>query len=188
MQNLSDKELYALLRDGNHAAFQAIYERHASVMVQFAFSRTGSVDDAKDCVQDVFIWLWQSGRAIQVPDSISGLEAYLKSAVRNKIINLMEKRLRQRHYSREAMLDLAADLPPDVHLSHQELSNLVQNEINAMPEKMRRIFELSRDAGLSNKQIAGKLSLSEQTVKNQLGNARQRLRGKLEHYLSIWLL
>jgi RNA polymerase sigma-70 factor (ECF subfamily) len=187
MQDLSDKELFLLLRRGNHTAFKVIYERYASTLIQFAFSKTGNRDDAKDCVQDVFVWLWQAGRDIQIAEGTRALEGYLKSAVKNKIINLVEKRLRQENYSKEALLNLVTEMPADINLSHQELTSLVQKEINAMPVKMRTIFELSRESGLSNKEIAGQLSLSEQTVKNQLGNAKQRLRIKLEHYLSVLL-
>lgn len=185
MRELSDKDLLLLLQGGNHSAFEAIYVRYASALIQFAFSKTGNVDDAKDCVQDVFVWLWQAGQGVQITADRPSLEGYLKSAVKNKIINLIEKKLRLQNYSKEALLDLARETPPDIHLSHQELTHLVQKEINAMPVKMRTIFELSRENGLSNKEIAGKLSLSEQTVKNQLGNAKQRLRLKLEHYLSV---
>lgn len=187
MQELSDKELFILLRGGNHAAFRIVYDRYASALIQFAFSKTGNIDDAKDCVQDVFVWLWQTGHSIEIIEGPSGLEGYLKASVKNKIINLIEKSIRQQNYSQQAMLNMIAGMPADTHLSHKELTGLVQSEVNAMPEKMRTIFELSRENGWSNKQIASELSLSEQTVKNQLGNAKQRLRLKLENYLSVWL-
>lgn len=187
MHTLSDKELYYLLQGGNHAAFKVVYQRYASRLMQFAYSKTGNLEDSKDCIQEVFVWLWQSGHSIDISDSPKGLEGYLKVAVKNKVINLIEKKVRQDNYSKEAMRTLADELPADLPLTHKELTWLVQEEVSSMPARMRTIFELSREKGLSNKQIATELSLSEQTVKNQLGNAKERLRIKLQQHLAMIL-
>ena len=55
----------------------------------------------------------------------------------------------------------------------------VEAEIAALPPKMREIFELSRKAHLTHRQIAEKLGLSEKTVKKQVNNSLKILRSKL---------
>jgi len=55
-----------------------------------------------------------------------------------------------------------------------------------LPPKMKTVFELSRKANLSHKEIATQLDLSESTVKKHVNNALKILRGKLG--LVIYLL
>ncbi|WP_449438768.1 sigma factor-like helix-turn-helix DNA-binding protein [Pedobacter steynii] len=56
---------------------------------------------------------------------------------------------------------------------------LIEKEIASLPSKMKEVFELSRKANLSHRQIAIELDLSEKTVKNQVNNALKVLRLKL---------
>ncbi|ATL46062.1 RNA polymerase subunit sigma-70 [Chitinophaga caeni] len=179
-----DIALLSLVKDGHHDAFKVLYDRYAGALIQFAYSKTGDTEDAKDAVQEVFIWLWQHKNQLQFNHNQLSIEAYLKTAVKNKILNLIDKKLRQQNYSDAAMQQFLSEIPSDHSVNAKELQAIIQLEINAMPAKMREIFELSRDNGYSNKQIAGKLDLSEQTVKNQLQHAKQRLKLKLSHYLA----
>jgi len=59
------------------------------------------------------------------------------------------------------------------------LADLIEKEIQALPSKMRQIFELSRKQYLSYKEIAEQLEISEHTVKSQVSNALRILKLKL---------
>ena len=61
----------------------------------------------------------------------------------------------------------------------KELQQFIARQVAAMPEKMRQIYLLSKEENLTHAEIAGLLSLSNQTVKNQLYNALTRLRKSL---------
>ena len=61
----------------------------------------------------------------------------------------------------------------------KELKQHIASEVDKMPEKMRHIYLLSKEARLTNAEIASLLNLSNQTVKNQLHNALKRLRQSL---------
>jgi len=65
---------------------------------------------------------------------------------------------------------------------------MIEQEIDALPEKMREVFRLSRDNGLSHKEIANQLSLSEYTVSNQITSALKVLRVKLGAFFFTLLL
>jgi RNA polymerase sigma-70 factor (ECF subfamily) len=60
----------------------------------------------------------------------------------------------------------------------KELSFMLDNEISKMPTTMQSAFNLSRVEGLSIKEIAFRLSISEQTVKNNISLALSRLKLK----------
>ena len=71
---------------------------------------------------------------------------------------------------------------PDVQLQAIELDELVQSTISSMPEKVRRIFELSRFEGLKYKEIAIRLSISVKTVEANMGKALKLFRQNLKEY------
>ncbi|MNL57723.1 RNA polymerase sigma factor [compost metagenome] len=62
----------------------------------------------------------------------------------------------------------------------KELARLLENEMSRMPDTMRSVFRLSRSEDMSIKDIANQLSLSEQTVKNNVSMALNRLKFKLK--------
>lgn len=54
--------------------------------------------------------------------------------------------------------------------------------VNALPEHCQRVFRMSRELGLSNKEIAHELLISERTVAYHLSNALRELKAKLNDY------
>ena len=53
----------------------------------------------------------------------------------------------------------------------QDMSKMIENAVNALPPKRRQIYRMSREEGFSHQEIADKLKISLQTVKNQVGIA-----------------
>jgi RNA polymerase sigma-70 factor (ECF subfamily) len=73
----------------------------------------------------------------------------------------------------------------DESYEKQELKNQIKEEISKLPEQRRIIFEMSRYEGLSNKEISEHLSISVQTVKNQISESLKFIRKSLN---SVFLL
>jgi RNA polymerase sigma-70 factor (ECF subfamily) len=69
--------------------------------------------------------------------------------------------------------------PADQFLTFHELELQIQDIVKGLPEKCRLVYQLSREQGLSNKEIAGKLGISDKTVENQLTKALARIRSGL---------
>jgi len=66
------------------------------------------------------------------------------------------------------------------------LQQSMQEELKALPEKCRLVFDYSRNKGLSNKEIAQQLNISEKAVEKHITKALQRLRIQLRHYLHLF--
>jgi RNA polymerase sigma-70 factor (ECF subfamily) len=62
------------------------------------------------------------------------------------------------------------------------LSEQVQQLVQKLPEQRRRIFLLSKEAGRSNKDIAGELKISVKTVEDHMTKARKFLKENLKEY------
>ncbi len=179
MKELSDKDLFYLVKESNTQAFSVLFDRYGHILLNFIFKRIGSVTDSEDILQDVFASFWNRRDKIEVEDSIY---PYLFKAAKYEVIDWMtQDQKRITHFER---LVFPLEHEPvgasnsDEKLMVKELAFLLDNEIAKMPTTMRSAFNLSRVEGLSIKEIAFRLSISEQTVKNNISLALSRLKLK----------
>lgn len=175
---LSDATLTALLSQKNEAAYREIYNRYWSILYLHARNILKSQDDAKDIVQEIFTTLWIKASDLNFEISLS---SYLFKATRNKILNqINHKKIATRY--QQSLYDFYEEgkLITDEALREKELSRIIEAEIQRLPAKMRKIFELSRKKHLSYQQIAEHLNISEHTVKSQVSNSLKILRVRLE--------
>jgi RNA polymerase sigma-70 factor (ECF subfamily) len=70
MKELSDKELFDLVKENNTQAFSVLFDRYGHTLLSFILKRIGSITDAEDILQDVFASLWNRRHKIQIEDSI----------------------------------------------------------------------------------------------------------------------
>lgn len=171
---LSDQELIALLKDGDKTAFTEIYDRFFGVLYVFAHKKLRDEEDAKDIVQDLFANIWIKRESL----SFSGvLSAYLYTAVRNKMLDVIGHKDYEGKYikSLQGFMD-QEQVQSDFLVREKQLAVLIEQEIDALPAKMRAVFLLSRRANMSYKEIALHLDLSEQTVRSHIKHALKILR------------
>jgi RNA polymerase sigma-70 factor (ECF subfamily) len=176
---LTDAELLQRIQQDDVQAFEALYLRLWESLFIFAMKRLGSEDDAEDVVQEVFASLWARRHSLQIRDTFEG---YLFSAVKYKVINqvaAMMQHPEKLEYVREALLPAVNNIAEDINFN--ELQGALQQEVKSLPAKMREIYLLYIEQHRSVADIATLLSLSEQTVRNQLGLARTRLKKSLQH-------
>lgn len=185
MEN-SDQQLLARLREGDHAAFTEIYNRYWSVLYLHARQMLGEGELARDVVQEVFTGIWNKAETLDFQVS---LNAYLYKSVRNTILNLIRREKVQLGYLDElAHVYKEGVYDTDEQLRFNELSRLIEGEVQLMPAKMRVVFEMSRKEYLSHAEIANKLSISDATVKKQVNKALRILRFRLNIPISILLI
>ncbi|HEY6900967.1 MAG TPA: sigma-70 family RNA polymerase sigma factor [Puia sp.] len=185
----SDLQLANALCEGNTDAFRVLYNRHAESLLHLAFSRLNSLPDAEDCVQEVFCNFWQHCLERSTPFQEINLEAYLVTSVKNFTLRFYQKQLKSR-LIQEQMLQTTSptDQSTEEYISQQDILHLLKEELEEMPQQMRKVFELSRRENLSIREIASHLDLSEQTVKNHMSKALRRLRLRLgPQLLSLFL-
>jgi len=184
--SFTDFELTTLLKKGDLVAFNEIYKRFQGLLYIYACKIVKDNDDAEDIVQEVFLYLWDKRFTININSSIS---FYLYKAVQYKFMNLLDRKKVRADYkdSLNQFID-QGEYITDHYIRQKEFSQVIEQEVAALPDKMREIFELSRKNNLSRKEIANKLGISEKTVKNQINNALRILRSKLTLMAFLMLL
>jgi RNA polymerase sigma-70 factor, ECF subfamily len=177
LRTLPDHELIDLLKSGEHAAFIEIYERYWTVLYLHARKILRNEAEAEDVVQEIFSSLWLKRENVFLKSTLS---SYLYSSVRYKIFNQIEHKKVISDYLRSLQQFIKeGELITEELYREKELAELIEKEIQALPSKMRQIFELSRKQYLSYKEIAEELEISEHTVKSQVSNALRILKLKL---------
>ncbi|MBC9915003.1 RNA polymerase sigma factor [Chitinophaga varians] len=171
---MNDTDLLLRIQCSDMKAFDLLYNQYWHPLFSFANKLLRSYDDAQDIVQTVFVSIWERRDTITIQQS---LESYLFQAVRFQSIKKLESLLS----SPEQIDRIQEDLLPVFdgilnRLQEQDLSRQIQKEIAGLSPRTREIFLLSRQYKLSIGEIALKLSISEQTVKNQLHIALKALR------------
>lgn len=163
-------------------AFDIIYKKYSRRLYGFVFSYVKHEIDTEDIVQEVFVKIWQSRDKINL---YSSFESFLFTVAHNATINLLRKRSIEKKYV-DHIKSLqntkeTYDLIDEIH--YNELKSKFQNLFNELTPRQKEIFQLSREEGLSHKEIAKKLGISTNTVKNHLVTTLSFFKRKLNNGL-----
>jgi RNA polymerase sigma-70 factor (ECF subfamily) len=178
---LNDKELIILLSSNDMQAFTEIYNRYWKKLFSIAANKIQDLDDAEEIVQDIFVALWKRRDKLNV---INTLSPYLAVSVKYRVIKLLDKRNNQQKYASYSKGQInIADHSMEQWLEFEELKDRLMEFVAELPEKCRLVYQLSREAGYSQKMIAGEMGISEKTVEAHLGKALRTLRARLSQFL-----
>ncbi|MFC1225912.1 RNA polymerase sigma factor [Pedobacter sp. BG31] len=186
LSHLPDSELILLIKQEEEQAFTEIYNRYWEKMASYAIRLTKSEEEAADIVQEIFVSLWNR-RAILVIKSTLG--AYLIRSTRNLCLRYIERNIHTFDFL-DKITEQAVDnsLNVEESISLKELQANIDLGIAKLPEKMRKVYLLSRDEQLSYREIAKKLDIAEGTVKKQVSNAIKIIADSLNGKLSASMM
>lgn len=175
------------LKKGDKSAFEYLYDQYWKQLFGIALKFLGSPDESKDVVQELFVELWVKKDFLQIQSSLSG---YLHQALKNRILNFIRSKSIKDKYVDLLMIERQNinSVETDHYLNFKALDQAFHQEIEALPEKCAQIFRMNKIEDYSIPEIAQKLDLSPQTVKNQLQKASKRIRQNLGHYAIEFLI
>ncbi|TKC62508.1 RNA polymerase sigma-70 factor [Pedobacter hiemivivus] len=178
--NFSDEQLAILLKEGDHLAFTEIYKRFFSILYIHACRRMEDDEEANDLIQEMFTAFWDKRRLLDLRGSLS---SYLYASIRNRMLNkIANKKVSEKYIDSLAGSSELDYTYADHKVREQDLKQLIEKEIDALPEPMRTIFILSRKEHLSHKEISAELNMTELAVQSQVKRALKVLRRKLGFY------
>lgn len=173
------------------ASFSKLFEIYYVLLCTIANQYLKNKHLAEEVVGDVFMHLWERKADIQISTSV---KAYLVRSVQNRCFNYLEhskveERLRHK-------IEKESDFPgiaesndyPLGSLYEKELTSLIKQAINSLPEQCRKIFLLSRDEELTYEEISQRLNISVNTIKTQIKISLSKLRESLKDYLPALIL
>ena len=173
----SDIDIIEGMREGKVSAFRDLYTRYSNLIYRNILVRVNSSFDADDTFQDFFIQVWEKRESLEITSSVKN---YLLVWLRNHILNSIKKeQIRDRYHEMSGEGKSEADDYTWVEIVAADLDDKIKHIVRKFPPRLRSVYMLSREQHLSVKEIADKLFVSEQTVKNQLTDILKRLRKEI---------
>jgi RNA polymerase sigma-70 factor (ECF subfamily) len=188
MQQLSDADLMMLVRQGDYAAFDELYDRYRKPILRFLFSLTWDQDLADDYLQEVFLRLYRARDRYEPTGKFStyifqiAKNYYLaqrrKAKARSEEVSLtQEDRNGFRPFEN---LRVNARIEPEVHLLEAYQKHNIRRAISALPEHQKLVFVMSHFEGMKYVEIAEVLGIALGTVKSRMFAAVNALRAMLK--------
>jgi RNA polymerase sigma-70 factor (ECF subfamily) len=182
-QKVSSEEFFILQRmiEGDENAFKYFFDTYYDNLCNFVNSYLRDEILSEDVVQSIFIYLWEKKDSLSSDCSI---KSYLYTASKNKSLNQI-RNIKNKNRIVEELLtqsELISDEKTDQFLEFEELETIISNAINGLPAQCKAIYQLSRDEGLTNKEISKKLGITVKTVENQMTIAIRKIKDFLQPY------
>jgi RNA polymerase sigma-70 factor, ECF subfamily len=170
LNRLKDEDLLGLLEQDSTAAFEELYIRYKDKLKTFCIFILKSETVAQDMVQDIFIKIWLNRKTLNTGQSFSH---YVYTLAKNQSLN--ELRSAKRKELMESILIIQQDefsvATAETRLIFDEYQNLLEEAIAKLPEQKRCIYQMSREEGLSHKEIAAKMGLSPHTIQTHVSDS-----------------
>ena len=175
-----ERSLILRLIEGDEDAFCELYATYKNRLIYFAMRFLKSREYAEDVFQDVFTVVWQSRRFINPDASFS---SYLYTIMRNRILNQLRNAANEEKL-KESILSQALDYTEDTkrEVMLNDLKSLISHALQQLTPRQRELFEMSREAQLSHKEIADKLGISVNTVQEHISTSLKLIRTYLIKY------
>ncbi len=184
-EHMKDEELLEQIKSGDMDAFETLFRKYYAPLFNYAHTFVKQKDDADEVVQDLFFNIWKNKEKLNISSSF---KSYVYRAVYNNSIQRIRKQQKSISLNKRHALDgTTSYLEPDF-IQIKELTDTIEKVLQQLPERSRKIFELSRFEGLKYHEIAKKLSISIKTVEANMSKSLKTFRKYLKEYRNFILL
>lgn len=172
-----DRKYVCALRNGDYRAFDILFRRYTERIYAFTLGITRQKFASEEITQIVFLKVWENRHRIEEHFSF---KSFLFSIAYHEIISWLRREKSEKRKLESFVTNAAySSEETETSIEFQNLEQITRVIIDKFPEKRREIFKLSREHGLSNKEIAKELNISVKTVEGHITAALKVLRGKL---------
>jgi RNA polymerase sigma-70 factor, ECF subfamily len=180
----------ALIRQaqaGDRSAFDALVRQYDQGVLRLVLRVAGSADEASDLFQEVFLKVYRSLSHFRFESRFS---TWLYRVVTNVCLDYLRRKKTRREVQPPApeegkpeyfhtLADDRASLDPERALRSKEIATRLRGALNRLSPRERVVFELRHYQGLKLRAIGQMCGTSEETAKNCLFRATQKLRSEL---------
>lgn len=186
MLEATDEALCGGIKRGDAAAFNVLYDRYRHQLYGYVLKFCGSQDVAMDAVQEVFMQLWLRAEGLDPERSI---KSYLFRSARNYVLDYLKKAVHQQEFRKYFMHAFEEGAASTDHILYtKQLETLKHTAVSRLPAQRQLIYTMSKVDGYSNKEIADRLGISINTVRDQLVKASRFVRVYLLRNADIAML
>ncbi len=175
---IHERECFIRMARGDEAAFAEIFYHYNPRIYPFVKKMVRSIEAAEEIIQDVFVSLWKNREGLI---EIQNHTSYIFTIATNKTYNHLKYQARE-HRIRQALLESSEDVTNNTTeaIDLNQIQGLINKLVNQLSPQKKLIYQLTRDEGLSHEEIARRLNISKNTVKNHLVETLKFLRSHLK--------
>jgi RNA polymerase sigma-70 factor (ECF subfamily) len=184
-QNDSDQQLWNAIRQSDEKAFSELFNRYWSTAHRIAYSKVRSLETTQEIVQELFITLWDKRETLMVQN----MPAFIATCIKNKAIKYIESQIvKEKYWTYYKNYIPQTESVTETELDYKELKEAIEAEVERLPAKSKKVFQLNRFQGRSVSEIASMLNLSEKAIEYHLTRSLKHLRPHLRDFLILILL
>lgn len=169
----NEKETVRRLTQDDKEAFCELYAAYREAVIRFARRMLRSGELAEDVFQDTFAVVWQSRRFI---DPETAFAAWLFTVVRNRVLNLLREEANREVVKSAILSGGEEDNNTRDTILLNDLIARIEKAKGTLTPKQREAYTLSREENLSHGEIADRLQISPNTVREHITMALKQIR------------
>ncbi|SMC38637.1 sigma-70 family RNA polymerase sigma factor [Pedobacter africanus] len=171
---INEKHLITSLNNGDESAFVKLFEMYAPVLQSFMLKLKVDSEDVNDTVQQTFLKVWENREKL---DPNVPLKNYIITIAKNDLYNKVQRSIVAKKHN-----DLLGSRHQVFEPSFSDLTKVLNEILDSLPEKRAKVFKMSRIEGYSNKEIAQELGISKSTVENHINNSSAIIKKLLKNF------
>ncbi|HRE52496.1 MAG TPA: RNA polymerase sigma-70 factor [Flavitalea sp.] len=180
-RHINIQECFHRLAKGDVGMFEAFFEAYKKRVYGVALKMLKSPTEAEEIVQEVFLSIWQSRERL---DKINDPEAYLFTATHNAVYTHLKKASRNEQLLNTILRHIARKQnTTEEAIAAREAEQLISKAVQQLPQQQRTVFQLNKQEGLSYLEIAERMHLSPNTVRNHLAESMKTIRIVLKKWI-----
>ena len=162
-------------------SFKQIYLLHWEKVYAVCYNNIRETEPAKGMVQEIFKSLWERKEELEITTSV---ERYLLRSAKFKVFEYLRNTKSRREHTENALYNYCnATHCTENEVMFNSLKSKVDNLVDTLPCQCRNVYKMSREQGLTNKEIASSLLISERAVEYHITRALTTLRSNLTEYI-----
>ncbi len=173
---------------GDVEAFQELFDAYGPKILNYLFRMTGSREMAEDLAQETFILAFKKLSSLR---DARKFQSWIFRIAQNNVYQAFRVSKPQMISIDEDKTKELSDIQrlatprsgPEAEVLSDELQVVIQNAINALPEKYKTVFVLSAIQKLSYKEISKIVGRSLASIKSDIHRARVEVRDKIKGYI-----
>lgn len=168
------------IANDDQLAYRQLFIQFYSKLSRFVMGFTKNKELTDEIVSDVFINIWRRRKNLV---EIKNLKLYLYVSAKNTTFNYLKK-LHRENLTDLDLVEIELEDPfadPGAAMITREMNLKLKAAINELPPRCKLVFTLVKEDGLSYKQTAQLLNISESTVENQISIALKKISGSIRY-------
>lgn len=191
LDEMSDEALMLAYREGDAAAFEALYRRWRGRLYRYLLRQCGNAAQADELFQDIWLKIVGARRGYEVAAKFSTwlfriahnrLIDHYRTQGRAALVSLVSYDDDPADADRVAALPAAASSQPEAIIERKALAHELVRHIEALPAAQRETFLLSEEGELTLEEIATATGVNRETAKSRLRYAVNKLRAALREH------